>query len=153
MIRTPDGKCYPGVGVVALLHDGKGRILIGKRKGSHGAGTWGLPGGKIEAGETAFETIVREVKEETGLEIPRSRFRRREWLDNIWADRTKGKQHWVTLFVEADLREGDEPQVMEPEKCEEWQFVDPLVLTGGSYALFPPLASFLLAFPVRKKVR
>jgi 8-oxo-dGTP diphosphatase len=58
----------PRVGVgVFVKKDGK--ILVGKRKGSHGGGTWALPGGHLEPGES-FETCCkREVLEETGLII------------------------------------------------------------------------------------
>ena len=32
--------------------------------------TWGIPGGKLEKGETAYQAVVREIKEETGLDLP-----------------------------------------------------------------------------------
>jgi 8-oxo-dGTP pyrophosphatase MutT (NUDIX family) len=53
-----------GVGVTIL--DDRGRILLEKRSDN---GTWGLPGGGIEPGESVYETALREVKEETGLDI------------------------------------------------------------------------------------
>jgi 8-oxo-dGTP diphosphatase len=52
-----------GVGVI-IVRDGK--ILLGLRR-SHGAGTWALPGGHLEWGETVESCARREVKEETGL--------------------------------------------------------------------------------------
>ena len=53
-----------GVGVVII--DGQGRILLERRSDN---GMWGLPGGSIEPGESVCDTALREVKEETGLEI------------------------------------------------------------------------------------
>ncbi len=53
-----------GVGVIIL--DDSGRILLEKRRDN---GMWGLPGGGIEPGESVCETALREVKEETGLDI------------------------------------------------------------------------------------
>ena len=53
-----------GVGVVVV--DERGRILLEKRSDN---GMWGLPGGGIEPGESVYETALREVKEETGLDI------------------------------------------------------------------------------------
>ncbi|OWR32330.1 DNA mismatch repair protein MutT [Saccharibacillus sp. O23] len=50
----------------AIIRDGQGRILLQKRSDY---GDWGLPGGGMEAGETIEQTMIREVKEETGLEI------------------------------------------------------------------------------------
>lgn len=50
----------------AIIKDDRGRILLQKRSDY---GDWGLPGGGMEAGETIEETMIREVKEETGLQI------------------------------------------------------------------------------------
>ncbi|MDP3056999.1 MAG: class I tRNA ligase family protein [bacterium] len=53
-----------GTGIVVVNE--KGEILLGKRIKT---GQWTLPGGKVEKGETYEETIVRETKEETGIDI------------------------------------------------------------------------------------
>ncbi|MCR8641287.1 NUDIX domain-containing protein [Paenibacillus sp. N1-5-1-14] len=50
----------------AIIRDSQGRILMQKRSDY---GDWGLPGGGMNPGETVEETVVREIKEETGLEI------------------------------------------------------------------------------------
>lgn len=50
----------------AIIRDGKGRILLQKRSDY---GDWGLPGGAMNPGESIEETMIREVKEETGLSI------------------------------------------------------------------------------------
>lgn len=129
----------PRVGVsVIVWHEDK--ILVGKRKGSHSPGTWGLPGGKIDPGEHANITAMREVYEETGLYI--SAVIPREWSHAIWTDEIKGPQNWVTLMFEA-YEEADPSQVkiMEPEKCEEWRFVSLKEL--GLLPLFLPLRKYL----------
>ena len=50
----------------AVVFDKQGRILLHQRTDN---GKWALPGGAIEVGETADQTIVREVLEETGYEV------------------------------------------------------------------------------------
>jgi ADP-ribose pyrophosphatase YjhB (NUDIX family) len=62
----------PIVTVGALIFDPEGRILLIR---THKWGDrWGIPGGKIDAGETMVEALVREVREETGLEAHDVRF-------------------------------------------------------------------------------
>jgi mutator protein MutT len=55
-----------GVGVV-LVEDG--RILLVQRGHEPSKGLWAVPGGKVDFGETLSEAAVREVAEETGLEV------------------------------------------------------------------------------------
>lgn len=50
----------------AIIRDNQGRILLQRRSDY---GNWGLPGGGMEAGESIEETMIREVLEETGLEV------------------------------------------------------------------------------------
>lgn len=107
----------PRVGIgVLLLKDGK--ILLGKRKGSHGEGEWCFPGGHLEYGEYFEECARREVLEETGLDIQNVRFL---FLGNTRAYMPK---HYVQITLAADWA-GGEPQVLEPEKCETWDWFDP----------------------------
>ena len=62
-----------GVGVMVLKN---GKVLIGKRKGAHGAGEWAWPGGHLEYMESFEDCARREVMEETGIEIHNIRFLR-----------------------------------------------------------------------------
>jgi 8-oxo-dGTP diphosphatase len=55
--------------VGAVITDGHGRLLLIKRGHEPGAGLWSLPGGRIEPGESDAEALVREMREETGLEV------------------------------------------------------------------------------------
>ena len=58
----------PYVGVGAVIVQG-GQVLIVKRKYDPLAGQWSLPGGGVELGETLEDSVVREMREETGLDI------------------------------------------------------------------------------------
>jgi ADP-ribose pyrophosphatase YjhB (NUDIX family) len=53
--------------VVVIVQDGN--VLLGKRSGGFGVGKWGLPQGYIETDEDYLSAAVREVKEETGLDV------------------------------------------------------------------------------------
>ena len=53
-------------GAVAVVRDGAGRLLLTRRVDN---GLWVLPGGKLELGETIAEAVMREVFEETGVEV------------------------------------------------------------------------------------
>jgi 8-oxo-dGTP diphosphatase len=58
----------PFVGAGALVHDGP-RVLLIKRKYPPNEGRWALPGGLVELGERVQDAVIREVKEETGLDV------------------------------------------------------------------------------------
>lgn len=55
--------------VGAICFDDEQRILLILRGQPPAEGLWSLPGGRIEAGETADAAVVREVREETGLVV------------------------------------------------------------------------------------
>ena len=55
--------------VAAALVDGDGRVLLARRpEGKAHAGLWEFPGGKVEAGESPEAALVRELREELGVE-------------------------------------------------------------------------------------
>ena len=101
-----------GVGVM-VMRDGE--VLLHKRKNAHGEGEHASPGGHLEHGEAFAACAQREVAEECGIEIANVRF---HFLSNIdiWKPR-----HYVHIGLLADWRAG-EPQVLEPEKCEGWDW-------------------------------
>ncbi|MBU1292910.1 NUDIX domain-containing protein [Patescibacteria group bacterium] len=104
----------PRVGVGVVIRRA-GKILLGMRAGSHGAGLWALPGGFIEGGETFEETTCREVYEETGLTNLLV-----QGLISISNDCVYDK-HFVSIGMLADCLEG-EPVVMEPHKSRNWKW-------------------------------
>jgi 8-oxo-dGTP diphosphatase len=121
------------VGCAVILVNREGQVLLGKRKSPHGQGTWALPGGHLEHGETPEECAIREVKEETG--IPVLAVTRGPYVNNIWGN---GK-HYITLFFRATWV-NCEPVNKEPDKCEEWRWCAPSNLPQP---LFPPLENYL----------
>lgn len=83
----------PKVGVGVIIHDGAGNIIMGERAGSHGAGTLQCPGGHQEYGESFADTAIREVLEETGLEVGNVKFLTA--TNDVFGE---GK-HYITIFV------------------------------------------------------
>ena len=65
-LRRDLGYVTPNVGGEAAIFDEEGRILLMKRADD---GTWCLPCGFVDPGESPDETAVREVREETGLDV------------------------------------------------------------------------------------
>ena len=62
------------VPATAALIVQRGRVLLGRRARPPYAGTWDLPGGFLESGETPERGLVREVREELGVGVRRLRF-------------------------------------------------------------------------------
>ena len=106
----------PQVGVGVFV-ERNGKILVGKRKGSHGAGTWALPGGHLEPGESFGACCKREVLEETGLII--KNISPVVFTNDIF--HAQGL-HYITLFFKGEYESG-EAIVAEPRECEEWRWV------------------------------
>jgi len=110
-----------GFGVLILKNN---KILLGKRhedpeKASsllNGAGTWTMPGGKLEFGETFEEGAKRETLEETGILLKTVKV---ICVNNDMVETA----HFVTIGLFSDDFEG-EPQVMEPDEITEWRWFD-----------------------------
>lgn len=92
-----------GVGAI-IVCDGK--ILLIKRRGEPGKGKWSVPGGLVELGETVENAVVREVKEETGLDAAEPELI--DVVDNIVQDeKGKIKWHFVILDFFVKVRGGE----------------------------------------------
>lgn len=80
--------------VAAALYDGEGRVLIAQRPhGKHQAGRWEFPGGKVAPGESEASALVRELREELGIEVTASRRLMR--LRHSYPDRSVELSLWI----------------------------------------------------------
>lgn len=142
-----------GVSVIVMHPDGSGRVLVGVRKGSHGAGTLAFPGGHLEFGEDWWQCALREVKEETDLDLAgpesgsASAPRFVGATNDLFVSASGPPKQYTTIFLRCQVRsDSAELRLMEPHKCEAWQWVDPNTLgSEGTPRLFLPLQNFLRA--------
>lgn len=119
-----EGVDYIGVGLGALIQNEEGQILLMRRgpTAKNERGSWALPGGTLDFGETLQEGIKRETREELGIEIAITGML--PAFDHIIQEES---QHWVTNIFLAKITEGI-PKILEPEKCDtfDWFFFDEL---------------------------
>jgi len=120
-----------GVSVFVVREDGK--CLLGRRLGAHGPGTWSLPGGKPDPGEDLVAGGLRELLEETGLQVANPRLVAETY------DEFEDAPAYVTHYVRADYL-GGEPQLLEPAKCGGWEWFSWDALPAP---LFLPLENLL----------
>jgi 8-oxo-dGTP diphosphatase len=122
----------PQVGTATIItRDNK--VLLMKRKGTRGKGTWSTPGGHLDFGETPEQCAAREAKEEVGADVVDLRFRA-VTNDVFEADR----KHYITIWMEGTTI--SEPFIASEREVEEigWYAWDAL-----PQPLFLPLENFV----------
>jgi mutator protein MutT len=108
-----------GVGAV-VIRDGK--ILLEKRRNDPGKGKWSIPGGVVELGENVNETVVREVKEETGLVVEKPE--PIDVVDNVSLDKDgRIKYHFVIIDFLVKLKGGTPKAASDAEEVR-WVALD-----------------------------
>ncbi len=113
-----------GAGCGVMVFNNRNQLLLGLRNSDvnladsemHEEGTWTMPGGNIEYGETFEEAAKREAREEANIEISN--------IDVICVQTDKNEHaHYVSVGMVARSFTGT-PQVMEPDQIVEWQWFD-----------------------------
>lgn len=127
-----NAKIKEGVGVIVVRDN---RVLLGLRKGAHGADTWAFPGGKPKFYETVSTCAIRELTEETSM-VAEQVQKVHVTVENFFQETGI---YWLTHFVTTCLVTG-EPKVCEPDKCAEWGWFE---WNRMPEPLFAPLKSLV----------
>jgi 8-oxo-dGTP diphosphatase len=107
-----ENKTLIGIGVM-VMKDGK--VLLGKRKSSHGAGEYAFPGGHLEYMESFEQCARREIAEECGIKVGEISF---QCLTNM---RQYAPRHYMHVGLLTSWISG-EPATLEPDRCEGWDW-------------------------------
>lgn len=123
-----------GVSAVSIIHDGNGKILLMKRgpRARDERGRWDVCGGAIEFGESIYEAIKREVKEELCTDPIDIDFltvydAHREYKGN--------KTHWIAI-VHAVKVDPNQVKIGEPHKISEIGWFDSKTLPSPLHSQF-----------------
>lgn len=116
-MSTNNGIVKVGLGIII---EKNGKILIGQRVGQH-APYYSIPGGSLEPGETFEQGAIREIKEETNLDIVDPEVIA---ITNNLETFKKESVHYISIILLVKSFSG-ELKIMEADKITEWQWIDP----------------------------
>jgi 8-oxo-dGTP diphosphatase len=118
-------------------------LLVGLRRGSHGADSYATPGGHLEEGEAKEECAARELLEETGVTIAAKSFRYLHTTEDDFSAQKRYRTFHYWAHLPADQR--DLISVKEPQKCKgwEWKTFVQLLEFAEKDQLFLPMVNFL----------
>lgn len=139
-----------GVGVMILK---KGKILLGLRHDDpkkakselHGEGTWSMPGGKIDFGESFEDVCSREVYEECGIRLNKRDIK----LISVANDRETDAQYVTIGFLCQKFR--GKPKIKEPDEITDWKWFDLKNLPKNIYIPSKEIALNYLTKRIYKK--
>lgn len=104
--------------VYLILRNGKNILMLRRQNSGHEDGNYGLIQGHVDGGETAQQAIVREAKEEAGIEVS-PRDLRVVHVEHSPAD--DASTEYICVYLETSKWKG-EPHNTEPEKCSDMRW-------------------------------
>jgi ADP-ribose pyrophosphatase YjhB (NUDIX family) len=118
-LRKHKGKSFIGITTVFLCHDGKGKLLLGKRsknaRDEHGR--WDPGGGGLKHGETVENGLRRELFEEYGVEPKQLDFI--GYFDAFREAPDGTPTHWLAMCFAAEVNP-DQVEIKEPDIIDEF---------------------------------
>jgi 8-oxo-dGTP diphosphatase len=101
---------------IVLLNSLRNKVLLGRRKNSFRAGTYGLPAGLIEENESITTAALRELQEETSIKMNKL-----DYLGVIREFQSENNRVFIHFAFQICIEE-KKVQNMEPDLCEEWRW-------------------------------
>jgi 8-oxo-dGTP diphosphatase len=131
------------VGVTVLI-TWKNKLLLARRKGSHGPGTWDSPGGHLDPGEKVLDCAIRETLEETNLQLDSRSISEIGFTEDFFKEENK---HYISCVVRCEI-DGKTmlPSQNEPDKFDTpwtWFEIDNL-----PDPLFIPISNTLIKYKI-----
>lgn len=112
------------IGVGLMLLDSQQRVLMGYRNKKNEAACWCFPGGKIDAKESLEQAAVRELMEETGLDLREELHQIKPFLTMVNTHSEAVKMTFGCSYQLQDERLKEQISVTEPHIFECWQWFD-----------------------------
>lgn len=128
-MKTQPPTTKVGVGIMLVKN---GKVLVGQRKTSHGAGEYAFIGGHLEHLESFEEGVLRELAEECGPQMKVKKLR----LLAVINLKHYAPKHYVDICFVGEWKSG-EPKVMEPEKIDNFAWYDIDKLPSPMFAADP----------------
>jgi len=123
---------YVGVGCIVIRD---GRVLLIRRHGLHGAGSWSPPGGHLGFGETPAECARRELFEETGVSVSEVTFV--AITNDVFAAEDK---HYLTVWM-CGVPDGADGSIQAPDEVAEIGWFDVNELPSPLFLCFANLVA------------
>jgi 8-oxo-dGTP diphosphatase len=105
------------MGAAAIILNTAGEVLLVKH--TYGQCNWEIPGGRAEEGESPVTTAIREVREETGLDVVA------QSMTGYYYDASAGGLHFV---FRCEVQDGTNPAMLDGEEVSECRYWSPNAL-------------------------
>ena len=143
--RLKEGEYHLSV-LAVIKHSSTGKYLITKRAENKawGARWWEVPGGAVKAGETSFNAVLREIKEETGLDA--SKAKGKLLYDYHRENIKEGDNYFVDVYL-FEMNFSEEEIHLQEEETADFQIADYDKITSyGTAGVFLHFESLKKAF-------